>query len=160
MERMTKPRRLLGLQEVVYVLGLAKATIYRLLEQRDETGEPVFPVPVRIIGTVLGWHAHEIEEWMASRSRVGASDPANPEPPPPGQSWRLLNLKEVKERTGLSRASIYRALAGQTGDGTFPLPVQVSTGRIAWYEHEVAAWIASRPRRDPPDEPDGDPGDA
>ena len=67
---------------------------------------------------------------------------------PPRKPRRLLCLKEVTYRTSISRAGIYRLLAEvrDTGVPVFPLPVQVTKGRIGWHEHEIEAWIESRPR--------------
>lgn len=63
---------------------------------------------------------------------------------------RLLSMKQVCERTSLSRASILR----KVDDEKFPAPVALGerkrnrrgqlTGRIAWVEEEVDAWIADR----------------
>jgi prophage regulatory protein len=51
---------------------------------------------------------------------------------------RILRLPEVIERSGLSRASIYR------GAGNFPRPVKLTARAVGWYLHEVEAWIESR----------------
>ena len=66
---------------------------------------------------------------------------------------RLLCMKEVVDRVNLSRANIYRMLATMRETGTddlFPIPVEVSKGRIGWHEAEIDAWIKSRPRVNPP----------
>lgn len=77
---------------------------------------------------------------------VAASSPMGPRKP-----RRLLCLKEVCHRVGLARATVYRELdeLRQAGPRPFPLPVQVSPGRIAWHEHEIEAWIESLPRVGP-----------
>lgn len=49
----------------------------------------------------------------------------------------LLRLDAVKARTGLSRSETYRRIA----EGTFPLPVKLSSRRVAWVEGEILAWI-------------------
>lgn len=66
-----------------------------------------------------------------------AASPAAPRKP-----LRLLGLREVEHLTSLSKANIYRKI----NDGTFPVPVQVSKGRVGWHHAEIDAWIASRPR--------------
>ena len=58
---------------------------------------------------------------------------------------RLLRLREVLARVGLSRSSLYRL----EGLGRFPARVKLSQSASAWRENEVAAWIASRPRACP-----------
>ena len=52
----------------------------------------------------------------------------------------LLRRKDVEQRTGLSRSSIY-ALAKE---GAFPRPVSLSTRSVAWVTEEVDAWIEER----------------
>lgn len=51
----------------------------------------------------------------------------------------LLRLPEVKARTTLSRSTIYRRVS----QGTFPAPVPISTGMVAWYEADIDAWVAN-----------------
>lgn len=52
---------------------------------------------------------------------------------------RLVRLPEVKDRTGLSRTSIYRKMEA----GEFPLAVKLSTNAVAWRETELERWIAA-----------------
>jgi len=52
---------------------------------------------------------------------------------------RLIRLPEVLSRTGLSRTTIWRKM----GNGQFPRSVQVSANIVAWYESDIAAWIAA-----------------
>jgi len=40
--------------------------------------------------------------------------------------------------TSLSRTSVWRAVR----NGTFPPPVSVSAGRVAWFADEIEAWLA------------------
>jgi prophage regulatory protein len=55
---------------------------------------------------------------------------------------RLLNFAEVRARTTLDRRTVARLIES----GGFPAPVRLSEGRVAFYEIEVDAFIASRPR--------------
>lgn len=61
--------------------------------------------------------------------------------PAPGETRsvpdRLLRLPEVKRRTGLSRATIYRRM----GVGRLPGNVPLSGNVTALREADVAAWI-------------------
>lgn len=53
----------------------------------------------------------------------------------------LLRLPSVLDRTGLSRSMLYELL----GQGTFPLPIKLTGGRInAWSDAEVGEWIERR----------------
>lgn len=48
----------------------------------------------------------------------------------------ILRIKTVMQRTGLTRATLYRKIA----DGTFPRQVRISTNCVGWRESEVDAW--------------------
>ena len=52
---------------------------------------------------------------------------------------RLLRIKDVCERTSLSRASIYNYLKR----GAFPEPVRLGPRCIRWESNVIEAWIAS-----------------
>ena len=52
---------------------------------------------------------------------------------------RLIRLKEVKVRTGLSTATIYRRMKA----GTFPKSHSLGGSIVAWSQGEVDAWIAA-----------------
>jgi prophage regulatory protein len=54
-----------------------------------------------------------------------------------GASPRLLPAPEVRWRTSLSRATIWRRVRS----GEFPAPVRLGPNRIAWLESDVNAWI-------------------
>lgn len=51
---------------------------------------------------------------------------------------RLIRLPEVRHRTGLSTATIYRKME----ENTFPKQRKLSVHVVAWYESDVEAWIA------------------
>ena len=50
---------------------------------------------------------------------------------------RILRLKTVLERTGLSRSTLYRKIES----GTFPKNVQISIRGVGWRESAVDAWV-------------------
>lgn len=54
----------------------------------------------------------------------------------------LWGIKTVAERTGLSRATVYR----YTARGLIPPQRRVGPGRVAWLASEVIEWIESRPK--------------
>ena len=56
---------------------------------------------------------------------------------------RLLRFGEVRQRTGLSRSTIWR----MERSGVFPKRVKVSINVVAWREDEVSAWIRSKIER-------------
>ena len=51
---------------------------------------------------------------------------------------RLIRLKEVKRRVGLSHSTIYRRIK----DGSFPKPHSLGGPIVAWTEAEIDEWIA------------------
>ena len=57
----------------------------------------------------------------------------------PGE--KIIRLKTVLARTGLSRSTIYRMIA----EGVFPRQVRIGIQATGWYESEVEQWIADPP---------------
>jgi prophage regulatory protein len=61
---------------------------------------------------------------------------------------RIIRLKTVLARTGLSRSTIYRKIA----EGTFPAQLKISTHGTGWHESDLNRWIADpvgwRPKRE------------
>jgi prophage regulatory protein len=56
----------------------------------------------------------------------------------PGRPARILRLKSVLERTGLSRSTLYRKLRL----GTFPRQLRLSERCIGWRECDVEVWLS------------------
>lgn len=52
----------------------------------------------------------------------------------------LLRMADVRRRTGLSQATIYRREAAQA----FPARVRLGPNSVAWYESDIVAWLAAR----------------
>ncbi|QCB44315.1 AlpA family phage regulatory protein [Sphingomonas sp. PAMC26645] len=50
----------------------------------------------------------------------------------------LLRIPEVRRRTGLSRATIYR----RGEEKTFPTKVRLGPACVAWYESDINAFVA------------------
>jgi prophage regulatory protein len=53
---------------------------------------------------------------------------------------KILRLSAVKERTGLSRSSIYL----QISKGTFPSPISLGARAVGWIESEIDEWFQRR----------------
>jgi prophage regulatory protein len=53
-------------------------------------------------------------------------------------SDRIIRLKTVLDRTGLSRSTVYRKIA----EGTFPSQVRISVHGAGWRESAINRWIA------------------
>ena len=63
---------------------------------------------------------------------------------------KILRLPAVKERTGLSRSSVYQKI----GSGEFPKAIPLGARAVGWLESEIDAWIetkvaAARRRKEP-----------
>lgn len=50
---------------------------------------------------------------------------------------KIIRLKTVLARTGLSRSTLYRKIA----DGTFPHQIKISVHGAGWRESAVSSWI-------------------
>jgi len=61
---------------------------------------------------------------------------------------RILRLKDVQQRIGVSRPTIYRWLdkTSKSHDPSFPKPVTLGSHSVGWVEAEVHQWIESRIR--------------
>jgi prophage regulatory protein len=57
-----------------------------------------------------------------------------------GMKETILRRPEVESRTGLSRSTIYAAMAA----GDFPHPVKLGARAVGWFESDVTAWLESR----------------
>ncbi len=49
----------------------------------------------------------------------------------------ILRLPTVKERTGLSRSTIYLRIS----NGTFPSPISLGGRAVGWVSDEIQLWI-------------------
>jgi prophage regulatory protein len=50
---------------------------------------------------------------------------------------KVLRLKDVIEKTGLARSTIYKYMA----EGTFPKPIPLGGRSVGWVGSEIHAWI-------------------
>ena len=77
---------------------------------------------------------------MASPSPVRPDVAAASGTPPSAPPNRLIDLKEVRRRTGLGRTTIEKLIAA----GTFPPKVYVSPVIVRWSSDAVDRWIEDR----------------
>jgi prophage regulatory protein len=56
-------------------------------------------------------------------------------------SDKILRMRTVLKRTGLSRSKVYRKVQ----DGTFPPKVKISEHCCGWRESEINRWMANPP---------------
>ena len=60
-------------------------------------------------------------------------------------SSSIQRLPKVKERSGLSRSSIYAGVQA----GTFPAPVSLGARAVGWLDSAVTEWIEQRVTKTP-----------
>lgn len=60
--------------------------------------------------------------------------------------FQVLRLKQVQERLGLGRSTIYDRLNFKSAryDSTFPKPIKLGMAAVGWIEAEINAWVYSR----------------
>lgn len=58
-----------------------------------------------------------------------------------GKVLRILRMKQLIERTQLSRATLYVLMAT---DPTFPRKIKLTARTVGWLESDVNLWIESR----------------
>src|SRR5207249_288628 len=68
--------------------------------------------------------------------------PAAAAPPPDSgpRLPRLISFREVAQRVGLSRSSVWRMERA----GRFPQRRRLSENRVAWWEPEIEEWLRGR----------------
>ena len=66
-------KRALKLKEVLGLVSLSRATVYRMMSRGE------FPRPVRIGVRATGWRSDEVEEWLASRPYTAPESPGRAE---------------------------------------------------------------------------------
>ncbi len=57
---------------------------------------------------------------------------------------RVISQRELLARVPLGRTSIWKK--GRDPNDPFPAAVALTDNKIGWYEEEIEAWLASRPR--------------
>jgi prophage regulatory protein len=59
---------------------------------------------------------------------------------------RILRIKEVQDRVGYGRSTIYDLINPQSPrfNPHFPAPIKLGIASVGWIESEVTEWIRSR----------------
>lgn len=59
---------------------------------------------------------------------------------------RVLRLRQVQERIGLSRSTIYDRMNVDSPryDSTFPRPMKIGFSAVGWLEESINDWIRSK----------------
>lgn len=62
-----QPERLLRLNEIVYLVGLGKSSIYEMMSRTP----PAFPRPLKLSRRAVCWPASAIDAWIQERIKAG-----------------------------------------------------------------------------------------
>lgn len=62
------------------------------------------------------------------------------------QMLRILRMRQLRERLGLSTSTIYDRLNPMSPryDFSFPRPIKLGASAVGWIEEDVCRWIESR----------------
>ncbi|MGN2243410.1 helix-turn-helix transcriptional regulator [Frateuria sp. GZRR33] len=64
--------RILRIKEVQGRIGFGRSTIYNLINPRSSRFDPMFPLPVKLGATSIGWIESEVSDWIRSRANARA----------------------------------------------------------------------------------------
>lgn len=53
---------------------------------------------------------------------------------------RILRLRDVMEKTGLARSTVYKYIEA----GTFPKPIDLGGRSVGWVDEEINDWILEK----------------
>lgn len=122
------------------------ATLHELYGRASEVARRILD-DARILGVLHGetsellWRLRALQSerpWPAQLPPPAASPSSDSGPSLP----RLISFREVTQRVGLSRSSVWRMERA----GQFPRRRQLSVNRVAWWEPEVEEWVRNRQR--------------
>ncbi len=65
-----------------------------------------------------------------------------------GRSVRVLRLKQVLEKIGIARSTVYDRLNPTSAryDPHFPRPIRLGGNAVGWFEKELDLWLSLRNR--------------
>lgn len=53
---------------------------------------------------------------------------------------RIMRLKEVVEKTGLAKSTIYN----QISQGSFPKQIELGARSVGWVDNEIEEWLLAK----------------
>ncbi|HDR9759511.1 TPA: AlpA family phage regulatory protein [Burkholderia cepacia] len=61
---------------------------------------------------------------------------------------RILRIKRLKDKTGLSRSTVYNKMNPDSKyyDAEFPKSIRLGDSSVGWRESDVDAWLVTRPQ--------------
>lgn len=136
---------LLNLIRPIKKIDQIKTTTKKQIEKASETvrqsHQNSLAESAEMVGKT-GQHANEVVTQIPAAKLSIQSAPASITAMPP----IIIRIKQVQERTGLSRSTIYDKINSKSPryDSTFPKQVRLGTGSVGWIESELIGWIESR----------------
>lgn len=61
----------------------------------------------------------------------------------PTSGNRVVRMRPLIDRVGLSKSEIYRRIQA----GTFPRPIALGVRAVGWLERDVELWLTTRAKR-------------
>ena len=59
--------QLINIHQVVGIVGVARSTIYAMMDEFSPYYDPTFPKKVKITQKRIGWSAWEINQWIETK---------------------------------------------------------------------------------------------
>ena len=59
--------QLISIKQVVEIVGVARSTIYEMMDENSPYYDPTFPKKVKITQNRIGWSAWEINQWIEDK---------------------------------------------------------------------------------------------
>ena len=59
--------QLINIKQVVEIVGVARSTIYEMMDENSPYYDPTFPKKVKITQNRIGWSAWEINQWIEDK---------------------------------------------------------------------------------------------
>lgn len=59
--------QLINIKQVVEIVGVARSTIYEMMDENSLYYDPTFPKKVKITQNRIGWSAWEIHQWIEDK---------------------------------------------------------------------------------------------
>ncbi len=59
--------QLINIHQVVEIVGVARSTVYAMMDEYSPYYDPTFPKKVKITQNRIGWSAFEIHQWIESK---------------------------------------------------------------------------------------------
>lgn len=66
--------RILNIKEVTQITGIARSTLYCIIDEKSRTYDPTFPKRVYLTPSRIGWVSSEIDAWLLQKMQRREQD--------------------------------------------------------------------------------------